>query len=111
MSLGLPEKVKVTTLKNCKGPSFYHVNEKGDQGPKQKCFVCGKQTSWNCAGCHEKNCLVAKVPTTALTETGKPPAPSLLKIKFAGLLRDEAYCASPRPEEVLFASVLFAQLH
>jgi hypothetical protein len=82
-SLDKSEMQLVDRWKNCKGPSLYHVNEKGDQGPKRKCFVCGKQTSWKCAGCHENFCLVAKVPTTALTDTGNP-APSLLKIKFPG---------------------------
>jgi hypothetical protein len=82
-SLDRSEIQLVDRWKNCKGPLLYHVNAKGDQGPKRKCFICSKQTSWKCVGCHENFCSISKVPETIETETGKKP-PSLLKITFPG---------------------------
>jgi hypothetical protein len=73
----------VDRWKSCRGTIVYTVNEKGEQGPKRKCFVCGKQTSWKCTGCHENFCAVTKVPEDIETETGKRP-PLMLKITFPG---------------------------
>eukprot|EP00978_Attheya_sp_CCMP212_P046809 scaffold412859_cov98-Attheya_sp.AAC.1 len=75
-SLDKSEIQLVDRWKQCKGPLLYHVNKKGEQGPKR--------TSWKCVGCHEMFCSISKVPETVVeTETGKKP-PSLLKITFPG---------------------------
>jgi hypothetical protein len=73
----------VERWKGCTGPLLYQVNAKGDQGPKRKCFVCNKQSSWKCFGCHEHYCCVNKVPDSITTDDAQP-VPSLLNIKFPG---------------------------
>jgi hypothetical protein len=84
-NLNSNERNLVERWKGCIGPSLYQVNEKGEQGPKRKCFVCQKQSSWKCLGCHEHYCAVNKVPSHIRTDDGtNKPVPALLNITYPG---------------------------
>eukprot|EP00978_Attheya_sp_CCMP212_P029741 scaffold106739_cov52-Attheya_sp.AAC.2 len=73
----------VERWKGCTGPLLYQVNAKGEQGPKRKYFVCQKQSSWKCFGCHEHFCSINKVSDNIRTDDAQP-VPTLLNITFPG---------------------------
>jgi hypothetical protein len=64
-SLTENERYIVHRWKHCVGPLVYTVNDAGNRGPKRSCFLCQKQTSWTCLGCHESFCGSGEPPEQA----------------------------------------------
>jgi hypothetical protein len=70
-SLTENERSLVHRWKHCVGPLVYIVNKAGNQGPKQSCYLCQKQTSWPCLGCHESYCGKITLPSSDGTTMAK----------------------------------------